>query len=78
MYTHTIFLNHIVVKPKFVCLMHSEAKQTKTSEFGAEKSLLQGPCKENRWLMLERLQLPDGFQGNVFIGKISGGGGDGL
>ena len=27
---------------------HSEAKQTKMLEFGAEKDLLQGPCEENR------------------------------
>ena len=29
-------------EPKPTCLTHSEAKQTKTSEFGAEKGLLQG------------------------------------
>ena len=27
-------------EPKFVCLMHSEAKQTETLEFGAKKDLL--------------------------------------
>ena len=30
-----------------MCPMHSEAKETETSEFGAEKGLLQGPSKEN-------------------------------
>ena len=30
-----------------MCLMQSEAKQDEMSEFGAEKGLLQGPCKEN-------------------------------
>ena len=34
-----------VTKHKFVCQMHSEAKQTETSEFGAEKSLLQGHAR---------------------------------
>ena len=29
-----------------MCLMHSEAKQTETLEFGAKKGLLQGPNKE--------------------------------
>ena len=36
-----------IVQSKFMCLTHSEAKQTKTSEFGAEKCLLQGPSEEN-------------------------------
>ena len=31
-----------VLLVKFKCPMHSEAKQTKTLEFGAEKGLLQG------------------------------------
>ena len=34
-----------VVKTKSVCLMHSEAKQTKMSESGAEKGLLQGQAR---------------------------------
>ena len=50
--------------------MHSEPKQTKMPEFGAEKDVLQGPSKENGWLMLKRPELPDGFQGRVFMGKI--------
>ena len=35
-----------LVEPKFVFSMHSEAKQTKTSMFRAEKGLFQGPSKE--------------------------------
>ena len=35
----------IVVKCTFVYLRHSEAKQTKVSEFGAEKGLLQGQAR---------------------------------
>ena len=31
-----------VIGHRFVCLTHSEAKQTKMSEFGAEKGLLLG------------------------------------
>ena len=36
-----------IAAPKFMCLMHTEAKETKTWKFGAEKGLLQGPSKEN-------------------------------
>ena len=32
----------------FVCWVHSDAKQTKTSEFGVEKGLLQGSSKAER------------------------------
>ena len=34
-----------VVKPKFVCPVHNEAKKTKTLGFGAEKGLLQGQAR---------------------------------
>ena len=37
------------------------------SEFGAEKGLLQGLCKENGHLCSKDLQLPDGFWGRVFL-----------
>ena len=33
---------------------HRESNQTKT-EYGAQKGLLQGSSKENRWLMLKDL-----------------------
>ena len=53
-YISIIYLCIIVVEPKFMCLMHSETKQTETSEFGAEKGLLQdqarrmgGSCSKN-------------------------------
>ena len=36
-----------VTRCKFVCSMHSEAKQTEKLEFGAEKGLLQGHVR--RW-----------------------------
>ena len=35
----------LVAECKFLCPTHSEAKQTKTLEFGAEKGLLQGQAK---------------------------------
>ena len=60
-----------IVDPKFGCLTHSEAKQTETSEFGAEKDLLQGSSK-NGQLLLKKPKIPDGFQGRVFIGNIWG------
>ena len=34
-----------VVEPKFMCPTHSEAKQIKTLEFGAERGLLQGRAR---------------------------------
>ena len=46
-----------VVEPKFVCLPHIEPKQIETFEFRAEKGLLPGPSKENRQLLLRRLEL---------------------
>ena len=39
-------VDKIVCNPKFICLMHSEAKQTNTLESGAEKCLLQGPARK--------------------------------
>ena len=49
----------------------SEAKQAVTSEFAAEKSLLQGHTRKmGFWLMLKTPKLPDGFWGEVFLGKI--------
>ena len=62
----------LAAKPNFMCPMHIEAKQTKTLAFGAEKGLLQGPSKENRWLVLKNSELPNSFGGRVFIGKIWG------
>ena len=63
-----------VIECKFVCLMHSEAKQTKRSEFGAVKDLLQGQARRMGDSCSKTPKLPDGFQGEVFIGKIWGEG----
>ena len=48
-----------LVEPKFVCLVHSEVKQTEMLKFGVEK------LKD--WLMLKRPELPSSFQGPVVI-----------
>ena len=64
--------HHSNVKHRFVCLMPHEAKQTETSEFGAEEYLLWRWSKKNRWLVLKRPEFPNGFQGRVFKGKIWG------
>ena len=67
----------VVVEHKFLCLTHSEAKQTEVSGFGAEKSLSQGPSKENKQLVLKSPELPEGCQRRVFKGKFVGGEGEG-
>ena len=41
-----------VVKPKFTCLMHREARETATLEFVTV--LFRAPSKENGQLMLKR------------------------
>ena len=57
-----------VVKPRFMCPMHSEAKQTKRLEFGAEKCLLQGPNKSTG----SSFSKDANSQGRVFKGKSGG------
>lgn len=47
-----------VTEPEFLCLAHSKAKQTKMSEFRAEKDILQGPWKENREAHAQEIQPP--------------------
>lgn len=42
-----------VVKPKFVCLLHSEAKLTETSVWSRER-FFAGPGKEKGWLVLRK------------------------
>lgn len=45
----------------------------KMSEFAAENGLLQGPSRENRWLMLKRLKLSGRFQGRFYKQNLGGG-----
>ena len=51
-----------VVKPKFLCLAHSEAKQTEMSEFGAKKGLLQGQARRTGGSYLKDLNSLMGFR----------------
>ena len=53
--------------------MHSEAKQSETSEFGAERGLLQGHAR--RWVAhaLKIPELPEGFlRQSIFKSQVSG------
>ena len=52
--------------------MQSEAKQTESLEFGAEKGLVQDKQGERMACAKKTPELPEGFQGEVFIGKIWG------
>ena len=53
--THTHLVSEVfVVERKFVCMIHSEAKHTETTEFGAEEGFLRGharridvPCSQD-------------------------------
>ena len=49
--------------------MYREAKQTKTSELGVGKIYCRAKQEEQIALM-QKTQLPDGFQGKGFLGKI--------
>ena len=55
-----------VVKSKFLCLTHSEAKQTKTSDFGAEKGLLQSQARRKGSSRSKTLNSPTVF-GEKFL-----------
>ena len=46
--------------------MHSEAKQTEMSEFGAEKGLLQGHARRWGGSGPKKPQAPEGFQQSTF------------
>ena len=48
--------------------MYREAKQTKTSEFGVGKVYCR--AEQEQMACMQKTQLPDGFQGKVFLGKI--------
>ena len=60
------------VEPKFVCLTHSEAKRTKSSEFGGEKYFLteRAPTEKMGDIGLFQIHLP-GWSGHmVFKGMM--------
>ena len=52
-----------------MCPMHSEAKQSKTLEFGAEKGVLQCHARRTGG-SCSRPELPDGIQGRVYKGNV--------
>ena len=54
----------------FVYLMHSEAKQAETSEFGAEGGLLQGHTRRTGGLCSKNSKLPEGFQQSIFKSPV--------
>ena len=51
--------------------MHSEVKQTKMLEFGAEKGLLHGRTRRQVAHALKCSKLPEGFQQSIFKSQIS-------
>ena len=53
--------------------MHSEAKHTKTSEFGAEKGLLQGHARRRVAHALKSPELPEGFWQSIFKSQVREG-----
>lgn len=58
-----------VIKHKFVCLLHSKGQTNKTSEFAAEKDVLQG--QQGEWVTHASKTLNSlMFREEVFIGKI--------
>ena len=50
-----------------MCLMHSEAKQTEMSEFGAEKGVLLGQARRTAGSCPPNLEVPEGFQQSFFF-----------
>ena len=54
--------------------MRSEAKQTETSEFGAEKGLLQDQGRKTDGMYSRKPELPNDLQGEIFKRKIWGKG----
>ena len=55
-----------VAKHKFVCLMHSEAKEYQKYQFGTEEGLLQGPARRWEAHALKTLNSPKVFSKALF------------
>ena len=64
--------SHSCYHHKSLSPMHSEAKQTETREFGAEKSSLQGHARR-RVALPKAPQLSEGFQQSCFKSKVREG-----
>ena len=56
-----------VTECKFVFLIHSEVKQTETSEFGGR--YIAGLWTDNVWLLLKNPELPEMLQQSIFKGR---------
>ena len=63
-----------VTKPNLGLLAHHAAKPIHWDQVVVKENtaFIAGPSKENRQVMLERPELPDGFQGIVFKGNVWG------
>ena len=64
-----------ITEHKFMCSMSSEAKKTETSEFGAEKDLLQGHSR--RWVThapSSQTWTPQRVSAKNFKGQVREGG----
>ena len=63
------------IKHKLKCPMHSEAKQTETSEFGTEKVYCRTIQEEQvaHASPPPNFKLPKGFQQNIFKGQVREG-----
>ena len=60
-----------VIEHRFVCLTHSEAKQTNVRVWSRERFTV-GPTKESGWLRFKTPELPSDFGGKASVGKIWG------
>ena len=57
-----------------MCPMHSEARQTEMSEFGARERFIAGPCKEPAGSCSKKSELPEGFRQRIFESQVREGG----
>ena len=53
-----------------MCLIHNEAKQTETWEFGTKKKFTAGPYKEPSGSCLKDLNAPKGFNCVLMVANI--------
>ena len=64
-----------IAKHKCVCPLHGGGQTNQNVGVWSREGFTAGPSKENGWFVLKNLKLPDGFGGEVFIGKTWGEGG---
>ena len=63
-----------VTECKFTCPTHSEVQQTRTSNLGVEKVLLQGHARRTGGSCPQKTPLPKRFQKSIFKGQKREGG----